>query len=72
MVLQLIESLEEIELAYPTKRVIEDKLVSDNPRTNSLDRSLNTSKDLGNKPHLESEGDFTGLKNRMCEDLFKV
>ena len=72
MVLQLIESLGEIELAYPTKRVIEDKLVSDNPRINSLDRSLNTSKHLGNKPHLELEGDFTGLKNRMCEDLFKV
>ena len=71
-VLQLIESLGEIELAYPTKRVIEDKLVSENTRINSLDRSLNTSKHLGNKPHLELEGDFTGLKNRMCEDLFKV
>ena len=71
-VLQLIESLGEVELAYPTKRVIEDKLVVDNPRTNLTDHTLISSRHFGNEPQLELREDLAGLKNRICEDLFKV
>ena len=71
-VLFLIESKAEIELAYPTKRIIQEKIAVEASTTNYLDRRIYVDEYSNAKKCIDFQEDFSPSKTRMCEESVKV